>query len=144
MNWGKSIVLAFILFAGYIGFLVVVTLKEDFYLVSEDYYKKEIEYQQQIQRESNFNQLSVKPSLVFEPASKLLMISFPTTIEPDKEGIIHLFRPSDAKIDKIFSLDLKENQQNISLQGMTKGLWKVKFNWTLLGKEFYQEKTIVI
>ena len=144
MNWGKGIAIAFILFAAYIGFLVVITLREDFYLVSEDYYKKEIEYQQQINREVNHSKLQEKPTIVFVAQKNELVISFPASIKPSENGIIHLFRPSNAEIDKKFSLILNDGIQRIPLNNMAKGLWKVKFNWNWKGEEYYQEQTIVI
>ena len=57
MNWGKSIILAFVLFAGFIATLVVVCVREDISLVSKDYYKEELLYQDQIQRLNNASQL---------------------------------------------------------------------------------------
>ena len=45
MNWGKSIVLAFVLFAVFIGVLVAVCVREDISLVSRNYYNEELDYQ---------------------------------------------------------------------------------------------------
>ena len=60
MNWGKSIVLAFILFAVFIGVLVFVCVREDVSLVSKNYYKDDLEYQSQIDRVRNTDELAKK------------------------------------------------------------------------------------
>jgi hypothetical protein len=40
MNWGKWIIVSFVLFAGFIGTLVTVCVRQDISLVSKDYYKE--------------------------------------------------------------------------------------------------------
>ena len=44
MNWGTWIALSFVLFALFIGALVVVCVRQDINLVALDYYKQEIDY----------------------------------------------------------------------------------------------------
>ena len=48
MNWGKSIVLSFILFAAFIGTLVTVCIRQDISLVSKDYYEEELQYDKSV------------------------------------------------------------------------------------------------
>ena len=48
MHYGKSIVVAFILFAMFIGTLVTVCIREDVNLVSPDYYEEELAHGQKI------------------------------------------------------------------------------------------------
>jgi len=61
MNIGKWIVVAFVLFAAFIGTLVVVCVRQDVSLVSRDYYRQELAYQNQIQRLNNTAALLEKP-----------------------------------------------------------------------------------
>ncbi|MEY3438013.1 MAG: hypothetical protein RL265_598, partial [Bacteroidota bacterium] len=55
MNWGRGIILAMALFMGFILFLVVNIMLHTVDLESEDYYKKEINYEQEITAMKNFN-----------------------------------------------------------------------------------------
>ena len=50
MNWGKAIVLTFVLFAGFIGFMVFWMHRERVDLVRDDYCQTEVVYQKQIDR----------------------------------------------------------------------------------------------
>ena len=63
MNWGKSIIAAFLFFALFIGVLVFICMKQEVSLVSKDYYKDEINYQQQIERLNNAEHLESKPTI---------------------------------------------------------------------------------
>ena len=54
MNWGKGVTIAFILFVGFIMFMVVGAFRENFDLVSDDYYLEEINYQDKINQKANF------------------------------------------------------------------------------------------
>ena len=53
MNWGKWIIVSFVLFAAFIGILVVICVRQDISLVSKNYYQEELAYQQQIDRMNN-------------------------------------------------------------------------------------------
>ena len=50
MNWGNKIMLSFSVFVAIIITMVVVSMKQDVFLVSEDYYDKEVKYQNQIDK----------------------------------------------------------------------------------------------
>src|SRR6186713_2327307 len=102
MNWGKSIVLSFILFAAFIGTLVTVCLRQDISLVSKDYYKEELQYENQLTRLKNVSQLASKPVIkVLE--NKTIQITFDRFGDMEK-GELRLFRPSDSSKDKKYSI----------------------------------------
>jgi hypothetical protein len=63
MNWGKSIILAFVLFAVFIGVLVTVCVRQDISLVSRDYYDEELDYQSKMDGARNAAGLSQKPEI---------------------------------------------------------------------------------
>ena len=57
MDWGKGILLTIIAFVGFIMTLVVISVRQDdIHLVAENYYEKEIKYQDQIEREKSAGQ----------------------------------------------------------------------------------------
>ena len=64
MNWGKWIIVSFVLFAAFIGTLVTVCMRAEVSLVSKDYYKEELEFQKQIVRIENTSALESKPAIV--------------------------------------------------------------------------------
>src|SRR5689334_15872637 len=107
MNWGKSIILAFILFGAFIATLVTVCMREDVSLVTKDYYKEELAFQQQIDRMAHTAMLSKKPSVAVEPGD-LLKVTY-SDFNKVQEGALQLFRPSDPSMDKEFVLSRSED-----------------------------------
>jgi hypothetical protein len=140
MNWGKWIIVAFVLFAGFIATLVTVCMRQDVNLVSKDYYKEELAYQNQIVRINNARGLEQKPEIKF--TGDLLEISFARFNELN-HGEVKLFRPSSPDMDRTFKLkNSSENIQRFNISGIQEGMYKVKVTWTMGGKEYYIENII--
>lgn len=140
MSWGKWIVVAFVLFAMFIGVLVTISMRQDVDLVAADYYQKELAYQDQIDRLNNTNALGSKPRLEIQEG-KYLTIYFPEmNIE---KGQVHLFRPSDSQMDQRFTLRASSDSvQQFTLKAVERGMYKVKLEWTMAGKEYFMEEII--
>ena len=143
MNWGKSVILAFILFGGFIATLVTVCMRQDISLVAKEYYKEELAFQSQIDRMAHTAMLSVKPSVKVE-SGDLLKVTYKDFNKVQK-GALQLFRPSDPSMDKEFILDRsKTPSQYFSTAGMQKGMYRARIRWTLEGQEFYLEQMITL
>ena len=142
MNWGKWIVVSFVLFAIFIGVLVTVCVRQDISLVANDYYKQELDYQKQIDRDKNAQELFVKPEISIERNE--LKISF-KDFNKIQAGEVKLFRPSNAASDMLFRLERSEEPiQSFDLQAKEKGMYKAQMKWSMDGKEFYIEQTVYL
>ena len=143
MNWGKSIVLSFILFAAFIGTLVTVCLRQDISLVSKDYYKEELQYDKQLTRLKNVSQLASKPVIkVLE--NKTIQITFDRFDDMEK-GELRLFRPSDSSKDKKYVIVPTSNATlEFPTTDLIPGMYRAKMQWTMNGKEFFLEEVIFI
>ena len=141
MNWGKSITLALVLFATFIGTLVTVCVKQDVNLVTKDYYKEELAYQLQIDRMAHTAMLSERPVISVEDGS-VLKISY-ADFENINQGSLELFRPSDPALDRRFELGKSANSSvYLSTKGMQKGMYRAKLRWQMAGTEFFVEQLI--
>lgn len=141
MHWGKWIVVAFVLFAAFIGVLVVISMRQDVNLVASDYYQQELKYQDQIERINNTNTLAIKPKVNVNAEN--LTIDFPDRVV--EQGKIHIFRPSDARLDQHFSWQSTGTEiQKFNLKPLNKGMYKIKLEWTMEGKEYFMEEIISI
>ena len=142
MNWGKSIVLAFVLFAIFIGVLVTVCVRQDISLVTRDYYKEDLDYQSQMDRERNAEQLSEKPKIELVD-NQSLRVAF--DFSQFDAGKLVLYSPSDIRQDQTFNLETTSSPfQIFSLGSLKKGNYMIKMTWSANGKEFYFEKSIYI
>jgi hypothetical protein len=141
MNFGNWIVVAFVLFAIFIGTLVVVCVRQDINLVSKDYYNEELVYQDQMTRISNTLSLADRPSIT-KINSTTLGVVFKAPIE---KGELKLFCPADPKMDKNFSLKLlPNNNQLFDIASLNKGMYRARLFWTVDGDEYFLEEVINI
>ena len=138
MNWGHGLTLSFIGFAGFIIFMAVKSFDQNIDLVTEDYYRDELNYQQRIDqiRETKAQGMEAKVVLT----KGLLELTFP--IAPEK-GEAHLYRPSDSGFDKHYQLSQVESMA-FDRTELLKGYYVLKISWEVDGQTFYQENRIVL
>ncbi len=142
MNWGKWIVVAFVLFAGFIGTLVTVCMREDISLVSRNYYQEELRYQDQIARINNTEQLRDKPAI--KAGNGVLEISYGAFASLEN-GKLTLFRPSNGKLDQQYDVPaVNASVQRIDVSNLPGGRYKAKLSWSSEGKEYYMENDITL
>ena len=82
MNWGWKICILYSGFALLTLTMVFFAMNQEVFLVSDDYYKQEIEYQGQIDKMENARALSEPLVISYDSLSKNLVIIFP----PDHIG----------------------------------------------------------
>lgn len=133
---------SFILFALFIGTLVIVCVRQDISLVASDYYKQELEYQKQIDRDRNARALVVKPDISI--VNNSVQVSF-QEFGKIQSGELKLFRPSNAASDLIF--DLRPTADTVvvfDLQHQERGMYRAQLKWTMRDQEYYLEKVIYL
>lgn len=142
--WAWGTVIVYCLFAGgTIGFVLFASTQK-VELVSDDYYKKEVVYQQQIERINRTNALDESINWHISESRKTLDFLF--SLQLVKGGTITLYRPSESSQDKKFSINVMDGGgQHISLDGLSKGMWRVKVEWNGTdGKSYYKEGDITL
>lgn len=144
ISWGYKIAILYCSFAVFIAVMVVKssTLHDD--LVTKDYYDAEIKYQQRIEQIKKSKALSEPVVIKFEANESRISVDFPDLNTPI-EGTALLFRPSDAKQDKLYTLDIAANgDYYIPATGLEKGLWRLEVDWTTKGISYYNEEVLFI
>ena len=141
-NWGTKIVISFILFCGFILFMVFQAFRQNIDLVSESYYQDELNYQQRIENKSNLAKSGVSISLVQE--GKNIVVQYPNQFG-SAEGKIYFYHPSRKVFDQTFQMIInEEGKQLISTKDLVPGRFKVKMSWEAGGKTYFQEKELYI
>ena len=142
MNFGKWIVVSFVLFASFIATLVAICVREDINLVSRDYYQEELAHEQKMTSIQNTNSLKSRPVISIE--GPVVTITF-SDFDRIEKGELKLLRPSDSRLDrKYFIHPAIDKVQSYPLEVWSKGLYRASMQWTMDGKEFYFEKLIVL
>jgi hypothetical protein len=143
-NWGTGIFIVIVLFLLVViaFFIFINTL--DINLVEDNYYEKELVYQERIEKINNTASLTGKINISIEPG--ILIIQFPaidSTFSPS--GSVLLYRPSDPKKDLTLPLHLDNSlRQIVDISSINKGKWIVKLEWEMGGKAYYFEEGLIL
>ena len=146
MNWGWKIVVLYSAFVIMTLAMVIYFMGHKVDLVAEDYYKQEIEYQNQMDKISNANSLKEPIGFEYFRSDRTIKLSFPQVhIEQKLKGKIHFYRPANADEDKEYELQPDSSgEQIISVGSLNRGLWKIKIAWNSGGKEYFDEKIVTL
>ena len=109
-------------------------------LVSEDYYKKEIEYEKEISALKNTE--ACKEKVAVMDKGDFIIFQFPTT--KNIENIeIQLLRPNNDKKDVTVT---EKNTKNVMIEKkkLEKGIYKASIHYTSQGQRFLQKEELKI
>jgi len=143
INWGTAIVIAMVLFMVFILQFVYRSFddKNKHDLVSEDYYKDELYYQQEIDKMNNANQL--EQNMILEHVEEGFLIIFPRDMDVAKiTGMAYFQRPSNKDLDFQQTILLTESKILINHSNLVEGKWKVKIDWKYKDEEYLLKETV--
>ena len=143
ISWPTAIIVSIVAFMIFIlSFVYKVTFlpEYDHHLVSEEYYKDELNYQKEIDKEKKG--LSLKENVSLQKVNEGLLISFPKEFDPNEiSGIISFQRLSNSKIDFEYPIKLKTNEFLIKDENLINGRWDVKIEWNVADNNYlFKEK----
>lgn len=140
---GTAIVIGLIIFAIFNIIVLIMAFNTEVELVTDNYYDKQIAFQDDIDNLNNANALGEKVSIKAYQKSIVITIPIDTGFTPS--GTITLFRPSDSAEDKSYALAVDSTgKQVVDLSSMISGYWKVKLNWQSKGVSYQKEEKIVL
>jgi nitrogen fixation protein FixH len=75
-----------------------------------------------------------------------VQLTFPDSVFYKKAaGTIYFYRPSGSNKDFSVPMAVSDNNtQAINASALEKGLWRIKVEWGMEGKNFYSEKSLII
>ena len=144
MNWGIGIAITYVVFVIATVSVVLFTATIDVNLVTDDYYEKELAFQEEIDKVSRTNKLLEQP--VINLTGKNVYLKFPNSINSSLvEGKINFYRPSDNNLDFTIPISLNEHgEQIISSIKLVEGMWRVYVNWNINDEKFLVEKILMV
>jgi hypothetical protein len=144
-NWGTGIVIGMVSFICFILYFVITMSTDDTYshdLVTEEYYAKEMAYQEEIDAETNTHNLTEKISS--RKVAKGWLVTFPKAFDPKKiKGNVFLYRPSNQKLDFDIILELSDSNVLIPGERLIGGRWNIIMNWTYDDISYMYKEEIV-
>ena len=141
MNWGVKVTGLYLGFVAIIITLVVSSMRQDFDLVSEDYYQQELDYQNVLDAGKNQNSLSAPVKI--HANETILTIDFPAEFQGRAlTGKVHFYSPVNAEWDKVLAINSNTDAMALSRAELKDTRYKIKISWNADGKEYYQESEI--
>lgn len=143
-NWGTGISIFITVFILAVVAFIIYVSNLDIKMVEDNYYDKELTYQNRIDRLNNTAALPWKINFRLEPG--ILILQFPA-LEPPivPEGTLLLYRPSDPGKDISVPLQLNDSSlQVLDISRIDRGKWVIKIDWMMAGVGYYFEREVFI
>ncbi|MGG8497941.1 FixH family protein [Tenacibaculum sp. TC6] len=145
LNWGTGIVLVIVGFIGFIMYFVITMSTDKKYnhdLVTEKYYQKELEFQNNIEAAQNAKQL--KNNITIKKSEEGLIINFPKDFDYQKiKGKVFLYRPSNKQLDFELPLSLSNTYLLVPEKRLLGGRWNITINWEYEGKDYLFKEELI-
>lgn len=141
-NWGTKIGIAYTVFVLFIIGMVYMAFGEKFDLVTEDYYAKEIAFQEKIDSKNRHAALDTQLKINVEENN--LVLYFPHEKGVKINGKINCFRPSDENKDFVEEVKGSSFKYSIPLERFVKGKYTLKVDWKVDEEHYYNEQIIII
>ena len=147
INWGTGIVIAFTLFMSFILFFIIkvqTNSKYDNEFVVNEYYKKELLAQQDLDKEQNAYDLK-KDQVLINVVPEGIAIEFPKDFDYKTiQGKVSLYRPSNQKLDFEVSISLSSAHLLIPKSNLVGGRWDISIDWNYQGKNYLNKQEVYI
>lgn len=145
--WPYAVIVTFVLFASYIGFMVSRAMRTSVDLVSPDYYQQELRYQQRMESVARTQALPAPVQVRYERTTQRLTLQLPSALARQAvRGELHFFRPSDQQLD--FTLPFAPAgdpaRQELSTARLAAGYWRLQVDFTAGGQPYFIEKELSI
>ncbi|WP_341905914.1 MULTISPECIES: FixH family protein [Fluviicola] len=140
MNWGKGIIIGMVLFMGFILTMVVTMMRQKIDLVEEDYYKRELNYEDQLAAQKMYVTSVEKIAVTSEKNN--LHVYFPVEFQKN-DVTITLRRPNDKSKDLVLTIR-PISEVTIPTTDFPKGLFTVTINGSIQGKPYEMSEQVTI
>jgi nitrogen fixation protein FixH len=143
-NWGTGIVIAIIAFMSFIMYFVITMSTDKSYkhdLVTEKYYEKELEFQDQIDAIQNASELKENVTLI--NTLEGLQVIFPSNFNPKEiEGTVFLYRPSNKQLDFEIPISISNTYLLVPEKRLLDGRWNITVSWSYKNTPYLFKKEL--
>lgn len=143
-NWGTGITIAIVTGILLMSFLVYKTTTVSYEMSEPDYYGAELKYEQKQHAIANADGLSV-PVKIFQSATSVSIELPKECTESNAIGNIMFYRPSNQKDDLKIAFN-RDNGDKIEIDKskLVSGIYKIKTDWQMNGKVYYNEQSVFV
>lgn len=140
MNWGKGLTIAMVAFMGFIITMVVIMISSDVELETEDYYKRDLAYNGEMEAISRVNQMEKSVELTKGDSSFIVEVPRDEFIS---DVSIFFSRPNDETQD--FVIEMGERRlEKIPMEKFNPGVYNIEVRFFSKGKSCLQKDRIYV
>ena len=144
-NWGTGIVIALVSFIGFIMYFVITMSTSNNYshdLVTEKYYQKELNFQNEINAKKNA--AALKNKVTIKKTTKGLKIELPKDFTSKEiKGKVFLYRPSNKQLDFEIPFSISKTYLLVPEKRLLDGRWNIDISWRYKKTEYLVKEKIV-
>lgn len=141
LGWGWNVTLLYALFAGGIITLVVASSRQQIDLVSKDYYKDEIAYQEVL--DAGRNQAKLAGAVSVHANENAVFIDFPQEFNTFiKTGKVQFYAVMNKDWDYTMPLNTGEGMLVVPREKLHDTRYTIKMTYAVNGRNYYYESQI--
>ena len=122
--------------------MISITIQPEYAydLVDEEYYKTELKYQDEIDKQENTKTLSDKITIIKSDTGYI--IEFPAEINEETTGTISFLRPSTKTLDFEIPIVISNHKMRINHENLISGKWNIKIDFKSNSEAYLVKKSI--
>jgi hypothetical protein len=144
LNWGHKLAIVIVLFLVAMLAMVFYAARQDNEMIDENYYQKELGYQDLIDAQKNL--LAVTANNIVSQDMDEVIFTLPIgTFEGLDSGRVELLRTDAERLDRF--LDLRPdgtNRRSIAKAELSAGVYRARIRWTSKGVPYYKEESVYV
>lgn len=142
MSWGNKLVVVFVAFVGLIATLVYSAMNTKFELVTKDYYKEELRYQEKIDGAAN---AKAAGPLTLSQDAATITLGLPVSLSGSvAEGEAWFYCKTDAQKDRRLPVKIEEGRYSFDKDSLAKGNYELKLQLVSAGEQYYYREFITV
>ena len=143
LNWGKSLILFFVIFFAWVLYFVLFAIRQNDDLVSDDYYQKGAKYSEQI--DINRRSAPYQDSIQISTTGSQIHIQLSKGMAAGDDSMkVFFFRSSDKTKDLKIGFRKKDSPFLLERNKLVHGRFIVYFTWSSLNEKYSVTKTVDI
>lgn len=144
MNWGYKILIGFSTFVVGMLCMVGVAMKQTNEMMDDNYYDKELKFQDKIDASKNLSAVVEKLSIT--DSGDVVVLQFPAaTIASNTVGTIECIRSAEKKKDVALKLQVDEKgRQLLPKMLFINGIYQLRLDWTTNGTSYFHSQVLNI
>lgn len=122
--------------------IAVTMIRQKVELVTPDYYAQDLKHEERMAQQQRARELENPLRVEWQASSQSVVVKLPS---PQATGTIHLYRPSDSKLDRRFDIAPDASGvQTLPADDLASGPWQVIIAWHQNDSSYYQTESLVI